>query len=94
MSGVAPGGKNLGYIDPKEAKLRCVHECVFVPPQVSQDDADKDIESLDKRISDAKAAVSKFAKSKHGVPIHHDEACYLFVLTRSNVRGPNVWALV
>ena len=60
--------KNLGYIDPKEIKLRYVPGYVLVLPPVSQDDTDKDIESLDKRISDSKAAGSKFAKPNHGCP--------------------------
>mmetsp|Transcript_69593 Transcript_69593/g.122807 ORF Transcript_69593/g.122807 Transcript_69593/m.122807 type:complete len:85 (+) Transcript_69593:637-891(+) len=45
-------------------KLRSAPDYVLIPPQLTQDDTDKDIKSLDKR--DAKAPGSKFAKSKPG----------------------------
>mmetsp|Transcript_69592 Transcript_69592/g.122800 ORF Transcript_69592/g.122800 Transcript_69592/m.122800 type:complete len:87 (+) Transcript_69592:637-897(+) len=47
-------------------KLRSVPDYVLILPQLTQDDTDKDIKSFDKRISDAKAPGSKFAKSKPG----------------------------
>ena len=56
---------NLGYLEPK-SKLRWVPDYVFIPPPVSQNNAATYVRSLDKHISGAKAAGSKFAKPKRG----------------------------